>query len=119
MTDLDDVPYCVLDDLTRPSTADLVRLFPERAYVQTIPWSEYLEEERLLEMVLQSHPEWESINLWNPVADIFEARLWALAQDHGIHPDRTAFGRNRDDDLEIVFVFASEAECMHFKLALP
>ncbi len=117
MTDLNDIPDSILDTLTRPSIETLIRFFPERAYVHTVHWSECLEEEALLKLLLESgHPEWEHINLWGPVADIFEGRLWDLAEEHSLRPCRTASGRNQDGDLEIVFVFDTEADCFQFTL---
>jgi hypothetical protein len=119
MSDLDNIPDSVLDMLTRPTIETLVRFHPERTYVHTIHWSECLKEENRLKQFLEqdSYPEWERIKLWGPVADIFEGRLWGLADECGIRRCHGASGRNPDGDLEIVIVFANDTDCFHFKLA--
>ncbi|WP_457090433.1 hypothetical protein [Microvirga sp. P5_D2] len=121
MSDLNDLPDCILDMLTRPTVETLVRFFPERTYVHTIHWSECLKEEKRFKQFLEhsGHPEWERINSFRVVADIFEGRLWDLANEHGVRPCHGTSGRNGDGDLEIVMVFASVKDAMVFKMALP
>jgi hypothetical protein len=65
MTDLNDIPDSVLDMLTRPTIESLLRFFPERVYVHTIPSSECLEEETHLKLFLEhgGYPAWDRINL--------------------------------------------------------
>jgi hypothetical protein len=121
MSDLNGLPDCLLDMLTRPSIETLVRFFPERTYLHTVHWSECLKVEKRLKQFLEhsGDPEWERINSFRAVADILESKLWDLADEHGVRPCRGANGRNTDGDLEIVMVFATEKDAMVFKMALP
>jgi hypothetical protein len=119
MSDLNDLPDCILDMLTRPSIETLVRHCPERTYIHTIHWSECLKEEKRMQQCWEhsGYPEWECINLFEAVGRIFERRLWDLADERGVRPCHWVSGRNRDGDLEIVMVFNTEADCLYFKMA--
>jgi hypothetical protein len=119
MSDLNDLPDCILDMLTRPTVETLVRLFPERTYVHTIHWSECLGEEKRFKQFLEqgNYQEREHINPLGPAANIFEGRLWDLAEETNVRPCHGASGRNRDGHLEIVMVFATVKDAMVFKMA--
>jgi hypothetical protein len=119
MSDLNDLPDCILDMLTRPSIETLVRHCPERTYIHTIHWSECLKEEKLMQQCWEhsGYPEWERVNLFEAVGRIFERRLWDLADEHGVQPSHGATGRNTDGNFEIVMVFATVKDAMVFKMA--